>query len=1555
MNKTGDKPVVVQPYAWVCPTRAVLACLCLLPTLLANCNTSTKSTSDTVEPGKDTLTDALLGDGSDAQSHDVDDPMDSTHPDGPMDEDSKPPPNCDMDDDLILSIECGGEDCDDQDPTIHPLALEVCNNAVDEDCSGTMNDRDIDGDGYTDPMCGGTDCRDDLSWIHPNAADFVSGFCVAPTQWNHISPQTVEKHGYWPQLAFDANNRMHIVHHDSSSDQLIYMSNADDDSATNWSHMPASPPGTGGSNSSLILDPDGNAHVSFLDYALGSLRYATNAGGAWSSTIVDSSKMVGWFSSLGRDQSGRLHVVYRDSNIADLRYATCDQKCSGSEGSLSGWITSTVDHEGDVGKFSSLVVFPDGRLAIAYQDITNERLKLAKAPSHSGPWTHEIIEEMPGTGWSVDLQRGPDDSLSVSYINQELDLLMFASNGSGKWEAQACAIASLDTFTGQRTSLAIDSTGLPHIAFTHDVGHPLRYTGCRERCGSLCCPGQWQTVTVNPTEGTGGLVDMVLDRQGMLSIVHRHGKENQLIISHTTCIESPLDSNCDGVDGEDHDNDGFASVETGGLDCDDSNIKISPNADDPPGDGIDANCDGTDCGSNCIYPCETDCDCTAMDAPFPAPCDASCESCGNYWQCVESQCVAHCGEIPPEIQACAEPCVPINCTDDGYVPVDTDLDGCFDLCVFNTGCGGKCGQSLPYGLCQCTAECIEAGNCCKDFCEMCINDFPDACCKPNCVGKPPGGSNDCGGTCDGPPVSGSCWKKCGQFDGNEPCQCNPECMDDQTCCADFCDKCAGEFPAACCSPNCDGKPKGALDGCGGVCTNAPSGSCIGKCGESNGTWSCQCDALCSKAGNCCSNFCDACADVFPEMCCMPNCTDQSPGSPDGCGGQCGNGIPDTNTCKGKCGLQDSLAACQCHPGCLQEGTCCADICIACPSTTGPECCVPDCVDTVSGAPDGCGGTCNICVPTCLSVPPGQPDGCGGVCKPCDPTTDPMCCVPNCEGKKGGVPDGCGAFCKGSNPEPPPTNGKIELEGSCAGLCGQLDTSLPCQCDALCFLSNDCCIDICSECSDQFTTECDDQCFCPHPQVWHDNACCTRNCDGTSCGNDDGCGGVCECTSTHLCDKGKCTKTPADCVPVQSVTCGDILSGLSNNTIGVSNALETYSCIQTSDVDYSNGNELVFSFNTDVEQVVHISSENAQWLDLFVLEGKEGGCKSATKNCIYHDNQFGVFKTKPNQNYFLVWDTWTTNRVEDFSMAIECCTPDCTDKMCGHDGCGDSCGDCPDGIPCLNNTCCLPQCDGIQCGNDDGCGSKCSCAMGTSCSNGVCSPAPTTCTPLQSVSCGDLVTAQGNAIQGATFAFDSYSCKNNTPDDQFGLSNELVYSFTVTDSTAAKIVSTDNQSMYVMVLKDAGSGCVDDGANCIAQDPHVAAFDATAGDTYYIIWDSNDGTEVQDFGFEIQCCQKTCLPGLCGKSNGCGGTCGCGEGSICQEGGCCQPQCSGAECDNGCGGYCGVGLSCGDIGPQGACANGQLMHCQNGVLQQVNCGMQNKLCGYDTSMKKYLCL
>lgn len=93
----------------------------------------------------------------------------------------------DADGDGVAAVECGGADCDDEDPLRFPGAVEVCDlEERDEDCDPTTLGHDRDGDSFASSACCnrqrdgtrvcGRDCADDRPAVNPNATEVCNGF-----------------------------------------------------------------------------------------------------------------------------------------------------------------------------------------------------------------------------------------------------------------------------------------------------------------------------------------------------------------------------------------------------------------------------------------------------------------------------------------------------------------------------------------------------------------------------------------------------------------------------------------------------------------------------------------------------------------------------------------------------------------------------------------------------------------------------------------------------------------------------------------------------------------------------------------------------------------------------------------------------------------------------------------------------------------------------------------------------------------------------------------------------------------------------------------------------------------------------------------------------------------------------------------------------------------------------------------------------------------------------------------------------------------------------------
>ena len=230
-----------------------------------------------------------------------------------------------------------------------------------------------------------------------------------------------------------------------------------------------------------------------------------------------------------------------------------------------------------------------------------------------------------------------------------------------------------------------------------------------------------------------------------------------------------------------------------------------------------------------------------------------------------------------------------------------------------------------------------------------------------------------------------------------------------------------------------------------------------------------------------------------------------------------------------------------------------------------------------------------------------------------------------------------------------------------------------------------------------------------------------------------------------------------------------------------------------------------------------------------------------------------------------------------------CETLCDWKQCGSDGCGGTCGECPEGESCsVAGVCegkaeCIPNCDGRQCGGDD-CGGSCGDCAGVGDGN-FCTD--TKCQNFQCVAvpnANECAGGEGTCVEGQCCVPNCF----------------------LADGSAMEC--GDDGCGGTCGECRAGSACVNDKCiNCTADcTGKECGDDGCGGDC-----GSCEAGEGCKDGL-CQACQPACGSKECGD-DGCGGDCGsCDQQTTCVQGQCqCAPQCTGKECgSDGCGGSCG---------------------------------------------------
>ena len=248
-----------------------------------------------------------------------------------------------------------------------------------------------------------------------------------------------------------------------------------------------------GTQHSLRLDGLGQPHIS---YGGDHLYHAWNDGAAWRYETVDSSPGVGYYSTLAFDNTGKPAIAYLDLFNSTLKLA----RWSGAAWTTQAVDNTTTDSTNPTLLFDSsnnpLVAYVAGAYSTSYQ------VKFARWTGSA--WNISTVD----TGIdayrkaSVSLALDKNGAPHLSYFRNDTTReggLIYATWTGSTWSLQ---IVDPTYDNGNANSLAFDSQGVPHISYYADFDEIVMYASWNSQTSKWDLENAWTGVTVERTSAT---------------------------------------------------------------------------------------------------------------------------------------------------------------------------------------------------------------------------------------------------------------------------------------------------------------------------------------------------------------------------------------------------------------------------------------------------------------------------------------------------------------------------------------------------------------------------------------------------------------------------------------------------------------------------------------------------------------------------------------------------------------------------------------------------------------------------------------------------------------------------------------------------------------------------------------------------------------------------------------------------------------------------------------------------------------------------------------------
>lgn len=342
-----------------------------------------------------------------------------------------------------------------------------------------------------------------------DAADIESapgGPSCATTSWRLATvDDTVSVSG--TALAIAAGDKVHIAYHDGtytgSNQQAGTVKHATDAGGAWATAAIDSVAPTVYASIDLVAMNDGSVNVAYYDFTNRRLDLATRTANIWLVETIGSGLLDVTTVGMARDATGKLHLVVNPNG--KVTYL----------GNATGAWTSEVIGDNHVvyggGTTSAIAVDAAGKAHVGYHDYASGIL--AYVTNRSGTWITEVVDGLPGVGAYTSIALDDDGHAHLAYYDATNGDLRYASNASGSWVTQTLDSAG---DVGRDTAIAVDAAGHVHIAYLDTTHHALKY--------ATNAKGAWATFVIDGYSYVGdamGNHSIAVDSAGAIHISYR--------------------------------------------------------------------------------------------------------------------------------------------------------------------------------------------------------------------------------------------------------------------------------------------------------------------------------------------------------------------------------------------------------------------------------------------------------------------------------------------------------------------------------------------------------------------------------------------------------------------------------------------------------------------------------------------------------------------------------------------------------------------------------------------------------------------------------------------------------------------------------------------------------------------------------------------------------------------------------------------------------------------------------------------------------------------------